>query len=227
MTINLGDTPVTLTASHTAFLEKSSTLVVADIHLGKSATFRNRGIPVPEGDSQADLDNLTRLILETAPARLVIAGDLVHAKDGMSPHVLDVFREWLDGLQIPVILTEGNHDRMARLFDHSLPIEIVPSFEIDGLRITHDPAELPADQPGIAGHLHPGLSLPESPRRSLRTPFFFLKHPHHLVLPAFSKFTGLNIMKPESNDGIFIPTRDEVVRIPATAANQRRSGEKS
>ncbi len=217
MTITLAKTPVTLLAVHAAFLAKSSTLVVADIHLGKSATFRSRGIPVPEGDSQADLERLSLLISETEPARLVIAGDLVHAKDGMSIHVLDVFREWLEGIRIPVILTEGNHDRTARLFEHPLPIETVPSFEIDGLRITHDPAELPAGQPGIAGHLHPGLRLPESPRRSLRTPFFFLKHPHHLVLPAFSKFTGLNIQKPEKEDAIFIPVRDKVVQLPGNA----------
>jgi len=217
MTIDLGNTQVTLLAAHAAFLEKSSVLVVSDIHLGKSATFRSRGIPVPEGDSQADLEHLSRLIQETNPSRLVIAGDLFHAKDGMSPHVLDVFREWIDGVTIPITLTEGNHDRMARLFEHPLPIETVPSFEIDGIRITHDPEELPADQPGIAGHLHPGLRLPDGPRRSLRIPFFFLRHPHHLVLPAFSKFTGLNIMHPCDKDGIFIPNHLKVVQIASGA----------
>jgi len=126
MTITLGNTPVTLLAAHAAFLEKSSVLVVSDIHLGKSATFRSRGIPVPEGDSQADLDRLSLLILETKPTRLVIAGDLVHAKDGMSSHVLGIFREWLEGIKIPVILTEGNHDRMAHLSKHPLPIDTVP-----------------------------------------------------------------------------------------------------
>ena len=214
MTITLGNTPVRLLSAHAAFLEKSSVLVVSDIHLGKSATFRSRGIPIPEGDSQADLDRLSLLISENHPAHLVIAGDLVHAKDGMSTHVLDVFREWLEAIRIPITLTEGNHDRMARLFEHPLPIATVPSLEIDGLRITHDPAELPKDTPGIAGHLHPGLKLSEG-RRTLRTPFFFLKHPHHLVLPAFSKFTGLNIHKPKENDRIFIPSRNAVVEIPA------------
>ncbi len=213
MTIALGKTNVTLLAAHAAFLEKSSVLVVSDIHLGKSATFRSRGIPVPEGDSQADLERLSVLIGETDPSRLVIAGDLVHAKDGMSPHVLDIFREWLEAIRIPVTLTEGNHDRMARLHKHPLAIETVPSMEIDGIRVTHDPDELPADQPGIAGHLHPGISLPESPRRNIRTPFFFLRHPHHLVLPAFSLFTGLNIMKPGREDGIFIPVGGKVVPV--------------
>lgn len=214
MTIELGNTQVTLLAAHAAFLNESSVLVVSDLHLGKSATFRSRGIPVPEGDSQADLESLSNLIKETDPSRLVIAGDLVHAKDGMSTHVLDVFREWLDQITIPVTLTEGNHDRMARLSEHPLSIETIRSFEIDGICITHDPDELPSDQPGIAGHLHPGLRLRDGPRRSLRTPFFFLRHPHHLVLPAFSKFTGLNIMQPSENDGIFVPNRSKVLQIP-------------
>lgn len=222
MTIELGNTPVLLLAAHAAFLEKSSTLVVADIHLGKSATFRSRGIPVPEGDSQADLETLSRLIQKTKPAHLVIAGDLVHAKGGMSAHVLDVFHEWLAGITIPITLTEGNHDRTARLFEHTLPIETVPSFEVDGIRITHDPDEIPADQPGIAGHLHPGLCLPNGPRRSLRTPFFFLRYPHHLVLPAFSKFTGLNIMKPSERDSIFVPLRSDVVELPPMQNRSRR-----
>ncbi len=213
MTIHLGNTPVTLLAAHAAFLEKSSTLIVSDIHLGKSATFRSRGIPVPEGDSQADLERLSFLILKTRPSRLVIAGDLVHAKDGMSLHVLEIFREWREGVKVPILLTEGNHDRMARLSEHSLSIETVPFLEIDGIRVTHDPDELPSDQPGIAGHLHPGLCLTDGTRGSLRTPFFFLRHPHHLVIPAFSKFTGLNIINPGEKDGIFIPNRSEVVQL--------------
>ncbi|MGJ8644805.1 MAG: ligase-associated DNA damage response endonuclease PdeM [Luteolibacter sp.] len=214
MRIQLGDTSVTLLAEHAVFLEESAVLVVADIHLGKSATFRGRGIPIPEGDTAYDLDKLTELVERCKPRRLVIAGDLVHAKDGMSPHVLEVFREWEEQISIPIIVTEGNHDRMARLFEHELPIEMVPSIDIDGVRITHDPDELPKGLPGIAGHLHPGVRLPESPRRSIRTPFFFLRHPHHLVLPAFSRFTGLNLQKPQSKDRVFIPLRKDVVEVP-------------
>ncbi len=223
MTITLGNTPVTLLTEHAVFLEKSAVLVVSDIHLGKSATFRSQGIPIPEGDTSYDLENLSGLIKTHRPTRLVIAGDLVHAKGGMSPHVLGLFEKWAEKIAIPIVLTEGNHDRMARLFEHHLPIETVPSIEIDGLRITHDPDELPANQPGIAGHLHPGIRLPESPRRSIRTAFFHLRHPHHLVLPAFSRFTGLNIAKLDKRDRVFIPLRDNVVEIPSDIRKLTRS----
>ncbi len=214
MKLTIGNTNLTLLPGHGVFLEKSAVLVVSDVHLGKSATFRNRGIPVPEGDTQYDLDHLSSLIEKLAPKRLVIAGDLVHAKNGMSPHVLEVFIKWANQVTIPIILTEGNHDRMARLFDHYLAIEIIPSIDIDGIRITHDPDELPVDMPGIAGHLHPGLRIPESSRRSVRAPIFCLRHTHHLLLPAFSRFTGLNIIELKPDDRIFVPVNDQVIEIP-------------
>ncbi len=214
MNLKVGKTNLTLLPGHGAFLEKSAVLVISDVHLGKSATFRSRGIPIPEGDTQYDLDHLSLLIQRHNPRRLVIAGDLVHAKDGMSPHVLEVFRNWAYQVTIPIILTEGNHDRMARLFDHDLGIEIIPSIDIDGLRITHDPDELPADIPGIAGHLHPGLRIPESSRRSVRSPIFCLRHLQHLVLPAFSRFTGLNLIDRKPGDRIFVPVNEQVMEIP-------------
>lgn len=214
MTIQLGKTAVTLLSGHAVFLEVSGTLVVSDVHLGKSATFRSRGIPVPEGDTFADLDLLSTLIEKTAARRLVVAGDLVHAKTGLQPNVLDSFREWSARVCVPVTLTEGNHDRMALLFEHNLPLEIVPSLEVEGLRITHDPAELSENTPGIAGHLHPGVKVVDSPRRSVRVPAFYLMNPHHLVLPAFSRFTGMTRIEPKPGDRFYIPLGDRVVELP-------------
>ncbi|MDP4624850.1 MAG: ligase-associated DNA damage response endonuclease PdeM [Akkermansiaceae bacterium] len=214
MTIELGNTPVTLLAEHAVFLEKSAVLVLSDLHLGKSATFREKGIPVPEGDTRHDLDRVTALVEKHHAACLVVAGDLFHAKGGMSEHVLGLFREWAAGIVVPIILTEGNHDRMARLSRYELPIEVVPFSEIDGLHITHDPDEIPDGMVGIAGHLHPGIRLPESPRRSIRLPFFYLRNGRELVLPAFSRFTGLNIAKPKRGDRVFVPSREDVLEVP-------------
>lgn len=214
MKIELGNTVVTLLAEHGVFLEKSGVLVVSDLHLGKSATFRDRGIPVPEGDTREDLERVGGLVEKHEARCLVVAGDLFHAKGGMSEHVLGVFREWAEEAAVPVILTEGNHDRMAGLSRYGLPLEIVPFLEVDGVHITHDPEEIPDGMVGIAGHLHPGVRLPESPRRSIRVPFFYLRGGRELVLPAFSRFTGLNIEKPKKGDRVFVPSRDEVVEVP-------------
>lgn len=218
MTLEIGNTNLSLLPTHGVFLEKSAVLVVSDVHLGKSATFRSQGIPIPEGDSRYDLDQLSNLIESLHPQQLVIAGDLFHAKGGMSPHVLDVFRDWAAAIPTPVILTEGNHDHMAGLSDYKLPIEIVPFLDIDGLRITHDPDDLSKGMPGIAGHLHPGIRVPESSRRSVRVPFFCLRNFHHLILPAFSRFTGLNLIELKPDDRIFVPVNKQVMEIPSPAS---------
>lgn len=214
MKIELGNTCVTLLAEHAVFFERSAVLVVADVHLGKSATFRDSGIPVPEGDTRHDLERVGALMEKHKARCLVVAGDLFHAKGGMSEHVLEVFREWVEGLSVRVVLTEGNHDQMAGLSGYGLPMEVVPFIEIDGVHITHDPDDIPLDVVGIAGHLHPGISLPESPRRSIRVPIFHLRDGRQLVLPALSQFTGLNIAKPKKRDRAFIPLRENVVEVP-------------
>ena len=224
MTITLGTTPVTLLSEHAVFLGESAALVVSDVHLGKSATFRSKGIPVPEGDTAFDLEKLSMLIKTHSPTRLIIAGDLFHAQDGMSPEVMRIFRDWEKEVTIPVILIEGNHDRMARLFHHDIPIEIIPFIDIDGLRITHDPNDLPRETPGIAGHFHPGISVSESARRSIKTAIFHLKHTHHLILPAFSRFTGIHIAQPGPEDRVFIPVRGKVMELPSLSRSSGPPG---
>lgn len=214
MVITLGSTPAELLPDRAVFLPTSRTLVVADLHLGKSATFRSRGLAVPEGSSAADLARLTTLIRDTAPRSLVIAGDLFHARDGLTTATLDLLGGWLESQPFPVILTEGNHD--ARAFPKRLgwPLEIAARWSVDGLCITHDPADLPDDEPGIAGHLHPGLRLAESRRSSFRLPGFLLRESRHLVLPAFSEFTGLQLITPAPDDRFFTPVKNLVSEIP-------------
>ena len=52
------DAEIVLLPGRAAVLPASATLLVADLHLGKAATFRKAGIPVPEGSAQRDLARL-------------------------------------------------------------------------------------------------------------------------------------------------------------------------
>ena len=51
------------------FWENSSTLVVADVHLGKAATFRKYAIPAPGGITTDDLSRLNGIIERTEARR--------------------------------------------------------------------------------------------------------------------------------------------------------------
>jgi len=212
MTINLQNIEVTLLPEHAVWLPKTKTLIAADIHLGKSATFRTRGIPVPEGDTETDLATLSRLITTHRPTQLIIAGDLIHAHDGMTKHTLELLETWLENSPIPVTLTEGNHDQKSNLT--KFKIEILPHIEIEGLRITHHPKDLPANRAGIAGHIHPAFHLKDSHGPAMKLKGFHLRHPHHLILPAFSQFTGTHKITPEPNDRFFSVTQNHLHEIP-------------
>ncbi|MFT6576858.1 MAG: DNA ligase-associated metallophosphoesterase [Akkermansiaceae bacterium] len=214
MEILLGETQAELLPGRAVFLPQSKTLIVADLHLGKSATFRKRGLPVPEGTTKSDLDRLAALLKATQPTQLIVAGDLVHSADGLNETILTTIEDFFGQLPIPTILTEGNHDSRAWISQRKLPFQILPQLRVDEITITHDPADLNKGEPGIAGHLHPGVRIRDTRRTSLRIPGFFLKAHQHLILPAFSEFTGIHPMSLESNDRFFGEIRDQIQEIP-------------
>jgi len=214
MEISLGATKAKLLLGRAVFLPDSGSLVVADLHLGKAATFRKRGLAIPEGSNASDLSRLHGLINQEKPNQLVIAGDLFHSADGLGRSTIESFQDWLEQLTLPVILTEGNHDRRSWFERHKFPIEVTPELEEGDLIITHDPADLPNGQPGIAGHLHPGVRVKESPRQSIRVAGFFLRDAKHLILPAFSEFTGIHPLKVSGEDQFFAEINDKIAEIP-------------
>jgi len=57
---------------------EEETLLIADLHLGKSDTFRNAGIYIPTGSTKNDLDKLNKIIQLCRIKRIIFLGDLFH-----------------------------------------------------------------------------------------------------------------------------------------------------
>lgn len=205
---------LSLTASPGA-MTCSKALVVSDLHLGKSATFRAQGLPVPEGENEHDLARLKEALTRHGATRLIIAGDLIHAPAGKTPATLSAIESFLESCPVPITLVLGNHDRKSGLLPSSWGLEILDSLELDGWLIVHDPSEAPADRPSIAGHWHPAIRIPDGKRTSLRLPCFWLRG-RNLVLPSFGSFTGGQVVDPQPGDQIFTVLRDQVVELPET-----------
>lgn len=186
-------------------------LVVADLHLGKSAAFRAHGLPVPEGDTARDLDRLSELIAIHRPDRLVIAGDLFHSDAGSGDGVIDSFMAFLDGIAIPFTLVSGNHDRKIRMMPEAIPR--AGHLDIGDLRIVHKPDDAAAGKANLCGHIHPVLRIPDGRNTSLRMPCFHLGG-NILTLPAFGSFTGGHIVKPVKGDRFFVTHNGTVIEIP-------------
>jgi DNA ligase-associated metallophosphoesterase len=195
-----------------AFLTDSSTLIVADVHLGKSAAFRAKGLPVPEGDSARDLARLLDLAEKSKATQLVIAGDLFHSSTGMTSDLAISMAEFTTRLAIPITLVAGNHDiKVSELPDK---LRSLPHLDIAGnFRVIHDPAHANGDRLHISGHWHPVVKIPDGKRTSLRLPCFLFRN-NTLVLPAFGSFTGGAILDPQPQDRVFVALREQVVELP-------------
>jgi DNA ligase-associated metallophosphoesterase len=220
----VADSPadVLLLAGRAAFLPSTATLLVADLHLGKAATFRNAGIPVPEGSAQADLARLERLVRDTAARRLIVLGDLFHARSGCTQAVFDEFaasRARMPGTE--VLLIPGNHDRAIGKIPASLGIDsCLRTHDEPPFHFVHEPAtDLP--EPGrtcftIAGHLHPTVVL-RSPSGDRITERCFVAEEATLVLPAFGSFTGGHRMRHADGLRLWIARDDGVADVTRLA----------
>lgn len=108
VSFRLQDNTFWLLAQRAVYWEEQKTIILADLHLGKTGHFRKEGIAVPQGVYKDDLHRLFNIIQQYKPQQLIIAGDMFHSR--MNKEV-DLFTRWRrDISQLPIRLIKGNHD---------------------------------------------------------------------------------------------------------------------
>ncbi|MBO9570652.1 MAG: ligase-associated DNA damage response endonuclease PdeM [Chitinophagaceae bacterium] len=188
-TIIIKGEPVILSALRAVYWPAKKTLIVADLHLGKTGYFRRHGIQISSGVLEDDLKRLTRLIEWFCPEQLLIAGDLFHHE--FNKDVL-IFQDWRNRYKtLALTLVPGNHDRYENINYAELAITVTPEEYLTGnFRIIHEMKSIAADRFSFSGHLHPGYTISGKARQRICLPCF-IKTDDYIVLPAFSAFTGL------------------------------------
>ena len=214
--VDIAGEALRLLPERAAYWERARTLLVADAHFGKAASFRALGVPVPEGTTLDGLRRLDAMLARTRAQRIVFLGDFLHAREGRAPATLDALTRWHDERpNVELLLVRGNHDRGAgdpppesgvRCVDAPL---VEPPFVL-----AHHPA---ASRDGyvIAGHVHPGASLHGAGRQRERLPCFLLGAAC-MVLPAFGDFTGLAEIEAKAGERVWVVAADEIVEVART-----------
>lgn len=204
---------ISLDARRAVFLADTSTLAVADLHLGYAWAHRSRGNLLPISAPDDAVPRLRALIDDYAPRELAILGDIVHAAAPVAA-LLDELRA-LAALskRTGLRLIGGNHDtQLPRLLrDAGIALEIVRDHTAGPHLLLHgDERDEAKAQAGIRaarerggrvllGHEHPAITLTDSVTASARCPCF-LAGADALVLPAFSSWsTGANV-----RSGVFL-----------------------
>ena len=190
-------------------------LWVADLHLGKAATFRALGQPVPSGTTAANLQRLSKLIAHYQPVQLVFLGDFLHAAQSRTTTLLAALADWRSAhAALACTLVRGNHDSRAGDPPVELGIIVVDEPHPMGpFDACHYPQRQP-DRMVLAGHVHPALTLQGAGRDRLRLPCFCLEA-GQLVLPAFGEFTCGWTMVPQPGRQLFAVGGQAVWRLPS------------
>jgi DNA ligase-associated metallophosphoesterase len=196
-------------------LPNSRTLVVADAHFGKAATFRARGVPVPQGTTRGTLARLDAALAATSATAVVFLGDLFHAREAHALETLATLTDWRQRWPaLRLTLVEGNHDRHAGPVPAALAVEVVQEpWLMDGLALCHHPQQV-AGRHVLAGHLHPCVWLTDG-AGGLRLPCFWVR-PSLTLLPAFGEFTGGAPIMREDGDTVVAVADGRLFRLPAT-----------
>lgn len=191
-----------------------ATLFAADLHLGKDASFRQKGVAVPAGSTEETLQKLSAAIDQSGASRVVLLGDLWHAASSLTDEVAASLLQWRGRHQsVEAVLIRGNHDRGGDDLMEMLAIsEMEAGSRLGDVVLLHHPPEEPLGAPWLAGHIHPAWKL-ESGRRTQRVPCFW-ETLGGVVLPAFGAFTGTAIVCPRPGDSVHLLAGTKVIRVP-------------
>ncbi|MFE4106554.1 ligase-associated DNA damage response endonuclease PdeM [Almyronema epifaneia] len=202
---------LTLLPQKGVYIKSLDSLLVADVHLGKSENFQQFGLPIPSAVNQTTLDRLTQLCHQLTPKRLLVLGDLFHSRLALTESVLLPLKQFIAFTGVEVQLVLGNHDRglASLLSDYGIQC-IDGALELENVILSHEPLTQ-SDRLNICGHLHPCLHLRTALDR-LRLPCFFLdKSAKQLILPAFGEFTGGYEVKLQPQTAAYIAVEDTIV----------------
>ena len=211
---SLHDQTFWLSPERTMFWEQQRTLIVADMHFGKTGHFRRSGIAVPSNIYKADLQRLISVIFLHKAERLIIVGDMTHSAENKE---LDLFIKWRrDFSSLRIDLVKGNHDILNAAWYDSASVNLFENELVEnGFRFRHGDEEDMATRSDLlytfSGHLHPGVTLRGQGKQHLRLPCFYFGHEQG-ILPAFSHFTGTYTVNPEPGETVYALAGKELVR---------------
>jgi uncharacterized protein len=212
--VKFGSTRLALLAERAVADLASQTLYLADLHIGKSATFRAAAIPIPDGDTTGDLLRLSRAIERTGARKLVVLGDFLHASPGLLNAEWKPWRRRHSDLEVLVV--RGNHDQHSGDPPRDWQVRMVDEPFRDGEFVLRHLPEPDPSAPVLAGHLHPSVRLRGGGRDRVSLPCFHFSGAV-AVLPAFTSFSGGYPIRAAKDDRVYAIADDAVIEVSRLA----------
>ncbi len=185
-------------------------LILADVHIGKAASYRALGQPVPHGTTLSNLARIDHLLDKYTVNEIIFLGDFFHSEKSRNQKTLQALLKWrLENNTLKCTLIRGNHDLHAGDPPEELNFEVINEpLYLKPFALRHIPKS-EGNCLVIAGHVHPVYRIKGKGRQSLRLACFYMAD-GMLLMPSFGEFTGGHEIKPNQHDKIFITTGQEI-----------------
>ncbi|MBS1949012.1 MAG: ligase-associated DNA damage response endonuclease PdeM [Bacteroidetes bacterium] len=211
---NIRSQQLWLSPERLLFWENEKALVISDLHFGKAGHFRKSGIAIPQSVYKEDLQRLVAQVQYFQPSQLIIVGDLFHSEENMEIELFKKWRENFIGIQLHLI--KGNHDILDDEWYRSCAISLSHEYKtVSGFTFIHDISAVmhrAANNYYFSGHVHPGIRINGAGKQSLCFPCFYFGK-QHSILPAFSHFTGIALIKPGNDENVFAIVGKKLLQI--------------
>tara|TARA_B100001057_G_scaffold165064_1_gene165622 strand:- start:402 stop:1067 length:666 start_codon:yes stop_codon:yes gene_type:complete len=171
------------------FISEINTLVISDLHLGKSFSFAKVGNFLPPYDINETIESVRRLIEKYSPKQIISLGDNFHEPKTLKmidQIIIKKINETFN--QLDMIWIDGNHD--GNLKNKNLIYgKFKKNYTFSNLTFTHIKSrKLENNLFEFSGHFHPKISFKHNRINYLSKCFVLGKN--FCILPAFGSFTG-------------------------------------
>lgn len=189
--INFGGETLVISTLRTAFHKSTSSLLLADLHLGKTTHFRNNALPIPKQALLTDFQILENALNHYCPNQICFLGDLFHSTWNEEWNLFSSLMHKYCALN--KILIAGNHDILQSEKYAEAGIQVLAEMNINEITLLHDNSKN-IHPFSISGHLHPGYRIKGIARQSITLPCFYVGE-SQMIMPAFGSLTGKVAMK--------------------------------
>ena len=170
------------------FIKQTRTLLIADLHIGKSTSININGGIIPEYDNLETLNNLDKVIDKYRPTKVISLGDNFH--DNFS--IMNISSSNLKKInkitkKADFLWINGNHD------DNMIGKEKVgglflKTFHDTQFMYTHKKSNKDLSKYEFSGHYHPKVSLKVNNSKFYYKCFILSRK--FCILPSFGYYTG-------------------------------------
>lgn len=207
MKIKLQGEELELLAEKAIYWKSIKSLLVTDLHLGKTNHLRKNGIALSIDSQFSTLKKLETIIRKHNIQTLFILGDLFHSVLNNEWREFEHFR--LKFSTIEFVLIVGNHDIIEKQHYHSIGVKTFDYYHIGPFILSNEPIKEHSLY-NLFGHIHPGIVLKGKARMYNKLPCFYFSETYG-ILPAFGTLTGLAKIKIEKTARVFGINYPEVI----------------